>query len=104
MSGIFLKISMSGVISIEGNLGAGKSTLLGLLDVNVIKEPVDEWENIGGSTFLKKYYEDPKRWAFTFQLNALHSRAKLWKETILEQPEVLHFSERSPLADRHIFG
>lgn len=43
---------MPGVISIEGNLGAGKSTLLSLLDVSVIKEPVDEWTNTAGSNFL----------------------------------------------------
>jgi deoxyadenosine/deoxycytidine kinase len=31
------------IISIEGNIGAGKSTLLSLLDVEIMKEPVDEW-------------------------------------------------------------
>lgn len=73
---------MSGVLSIEGNLGAGKSTLLSLLDVNIIKEPVEEWQNVGGKNFLSNYYLDPKRWAFTFQLHALHSRVLLWKKTI----------------------
>lgn len=53
---------------------------------------------------MERYYNDPKRWAFTFQLNALHSRSLLWKKVTAENPDTLHFSERSPLADRHIFG
>lgn len=36
-------MSISGVVSIEGNLGAGKSTLISLLKIKSIKEPVDEW-------------------------------------------------------------
>ena len=95
---------MSGVVSIEGNLGAGKSTLLSLLQIPTIKEPVDEWQDMGGESILKRYYHNPKRWAFTFQLNALHSRQQLWTKAIKEEPNKLHFSERSPLADRHIFG
>jgi deoxyadenosine/deoxycytidine kinase len=53
-----------------------------VLGVDTIKEPVEEWENTAGSNILQRYYEDPKRWAFTFQLNALHSRCKLWEENI----------------------
>lgn len=80
------------IISVEGNIGAGKSTLLSLLDMEVIKEPVDEWENTGGKNILEKYYEDPKRWAFTFQLNALHSRCKLWESTIRENGDKMFLS------------
>ncbi|MFM7855528.1 MAG: deoxynucleoside kinase, partial [Flammeovirgaceae bacterium] len=65
-------------------MGAGKSTLLSLLNLSVIKEPVEEWEHMVGGNLLKNYYEDPKRWAFTFQLNALHSRNMLWNKTIRE--------------------
>lgn len=94
------------IISVEGNLGAGKSTLLGLLNAEVIKEPVDEWENTAGKNILQRYYNDPKRWAFTFQLNALHSRSMLWEEAIRNNKDSgkVMFSERSPLADRYIFG
>ena len=73
---------MSGVISIEGNLGAGKTTLLSLLQIPVIREPVEEWQNFGGQDILKRYYHDPKRWAFTFQLHALHSRQMLWQQAM----------------------
>ena len=77
---------MSGVISIEGNIGAGKSTLISYLNLLTIKEPVDEWLNIGGQNLLQKYYEDPKRWGLTFQLNAIHSRINLWNRSIKEKP------------------
>jgi len=73
---------MSGIVSIEGNLGAGKSTLLSFLKVKTIKEPVEEWSNVAGTNILERYYNDAKRWAFTFQLNALHSRSLLWKQTL----------------------
>ena len=53
---------------------------------------------------MERYYSDPQRWALTFQLNALHSRSKLWEESIKIGPNEIHFSERSPLADRNIFG
>jgi deoxyadenosine/deoxycytidine kinase len=92
------------IISVEGNIGAGKTTLLGVLCVETIKEPVEEWENTAGSNILQRYYEDPKRWAFTFQLNALHSRCKLWEDNLRNNEKKLFFSERSPHADRNIFG
>jgi deoxyadenosine/deoxycytidine kinase len=65
---------------------------------------VEEWTNTAGSNVLQRYYYDPKRWAFTFQLNALHTRTLLWRNALLQQPHALHLSERSPFADRHIFG
>ena len=94
------------IISVEGNLGAGKSTLLAMLNAETIKEPVDEWENTAGNNILQRYYSDPKRWAFTFQLNAVHSRSKLWHDAIKNSGDSkkILFSERSPLADRYIFG
>ena len=38
-------------ISIEGNIGVGKSTLLKIIknkmkDIEVIQEPIDQWQNI----------------------------------------------------------
>ena len=95
---------MPGIISIEGNIGAGKTTLLSLLQVPVIPEPVSEWTNTAGNNILEDFYNNPKRWAFTFQLNALYTRVQLWRNVQKEHPNDLYFSERSPSADRHIFG
>ena len=81
---------MRAIYSIEGNIGSGKSTFLSLIqnripNIHVMPEPVAEWQNIevhngDGTTkklnLLEKYYQDPQRWAFTFQTNAILSRMK----------------------------
>ena len=57
-------------ISVIGNIGCGKSTLLeGLIQngYDVAFEPVSEWK------FLRKFYEDMRRWCFTLQVDILNS-------------------------------
>ena len=101
--------SQGKIIAVEGNLGAGKSTYLSFLktmfpDIEIIKEPVDEWQNIRGHNLLELYYKDSKRWSFTFQTYAMISRMRLWNATLKENPNTLKLSERSMLADRFVFG
>ena len=70
------------LISIEGNIGAGKTTLLENLrmrrpDWTFINEPVDSWSKIRnekGQSILEVFYEDRKRWSYTFQNCALLTR------------------------------
>ena len=55
------------LISIDGNIGAGKSTLINSIskyndNVTVIPEPVKLWEPL-----LKKYSENPKKYAYELQ-------------------------------------
>ena len=55
------------LISIDGNIGAGKSTLINNISkyndyVTVISEPVKLWEPL-----LKKYSENPKKYAYKLQ-------------------------------------
>lgn len=81
-------------ISIGGSIGSGKSTILQMLKANgydVFFEPVDEWKHIS------KFYEDKKRWAFTFQIEVLNSFTSCpnKKTTICE---------RSPWESYHIFA
>lgn len=68
----------SGYIILEGNIGAGKTTLAKAITkafkdagfpAQYLPEP-DESNN----TFLKLYYEDPKRYALTMQEHLLHKR------------------------------
>lgn len=70
------------LISVEGNVGAGKSTLIEELkrrhtEWTFINEPVDIWsliKNDVGKSLLSVYYDDPKRWSYSFQSCALLSR------------------------------
>ena len=75
------------IISIDGNIGSGKSTLINILkdefrfDENIIflDEPVNEWLQIndGTTNILDYFYNDKKRWAYTFQNLAFITRSKL---------------------------
>lgn len=66
-------------IAVEANVGAGKSTLCHMLKVErerrgpaeLLLEPVDDPRF---RRLLGKYYEDPRRWGFTFQMQALNDR------------------------------
>lgn len=63
-------------IFVEGNVGSGKSTTLKYFsnrtDVDIVFEPVAQWQNFSGTNFLKLFFEDPKRWTGAFtQLNSL---------------------------------
>lgn len=106
--------SASLCISLEGVIGAGKSTLLETLKkwftdqgyvVWVVREPVDKWVKSG---LLQKFYEDGKRWAYTFQTAAFLDRMFECKKVVSEiadykstepQKHVI-LMERSPQSDR----
>ena len=100
------------IISIEGNIGSGKSTLLHEFqnhfpEVICLQEPVEEWKKIVDSnnvTILEKYYEDQKRWAFSFQMMAFITRVKCIRDTIKNFPNALIVTERSVFTDREIFA
>jgi deoxyadenosine/deoxycytidine kinase len=66
---------MTMYVAVEGIIGAGKSTLASFLakkmDWRMLAEPID------GNPLLAKFYEDPKRWAFTMQIRMLHERYRL---------------------------
>ncbi|KRX10429.1 P-loop containing nucleoside triphosphate hydrolase [Pseudocohnilembus persalinus] len=100
----------SKIVVIEGNIGSGKSTLLKLIrekmtHIQTIKEPVNQWQAIGGNkdlNLLDAFYKDPKRMAYTFQSYAYYSRIKNWSE--MEISADVAIAERSVLSDRHIFA
>ncbi|GAF88250.1 unnamed protein product, partial [marine sediment metagenome] len=62
------------MILFEGNIAAGKSTVGRRLHESglfgFIEEPVGAWQKDFAANLLGMFYEDPKRWAFTFQLAA----------------------------------
>ncbi|XP_078256841.1 thymidine kinase 2, mitochondrial [Rhinoraja longicauda] len=59
------------VICVEGNIASGKTTCLQYFEkynnIEVLLEPVSKWRNIWNHNLLGLMYEDPSRWAITFQ-------------------------------------
>lgn len=80
------------MFSLEGNIGVGKSTVLRELErqgVRVHLEAVDHW------TLLERFYEDPARFGFAFQLQVLVS--------YVNTPESTQVVERSLDAALKVF-
>jgi len=101
------------IFSIEGNIGSGKSTLIEFLKNNedgfyYLEEPVSVWnevKDLSGVTILEKYYQDPKKYAFSFQMMAYITRLSSIKKKISEiPPDSILFTERSIFTDREIFA
>ena len=93
---------------VEGNIGVGKSTFLQILsehlpDVNIVVEPVDEWQNISGYNLLDAFYRDGARWACTFQLYALMTRIRKQQNTMYNKGS-LQILERSWYSDYYCFA
>jgi deoxyadenosine/deoxycytidine kinase len=100
------------IISIDGNVGAGKSTLLEALtgalpDYEIVVEPVGEWmhmKNAEGKSLLELFYEDKRRWAYTFQNCAILTRLRAIKAAIANTKKRVIITERSVLTDRFVFA
>ena len=102
------------IVSLEGNIGAGKSTLLlelatlGLPEGWVIlEEPVDLWDTFrdeDGKTMLEKFYADPHKYAFAFQIMAYTTRLNALQRLIEEQNPAGILCERSLMADHQVFA
>lgn len=105
------------IISLDGNIGAGKSTLLAEIrkqfhDIHFVDEPVGQWtalKNAEGKNLLELFYQDKKRWAYTFQNCAILTRLKNIKNAVenlddtVRAPQVI-ITERSVLTDKHVFA
>lgn len=100
------------IISVDGNVGAGKSTFLEAIkesfpDVEIVLEPVGEWmrlKNAEGKSLLELFYEDKRRWAYTFQNCAILTRLKIIRETAASTKKRIILTERSVLTDRFVFA
>jgi deoxyadenosine/deoxycytidine kinase len=93
---------------LESNISGGKTTLLNRLskflkennrnDIEVILEPVEEWEKIG---LLVSFYKNPSRWAYTFQNFAFITKYMILMKL---DPNKTYIIERSPWTDYHCFA
>ena len=100
------------ILSLDGNIGAGKTTLLEAIrvaipDIEVILEPVGEWlalHNDKGRSLLELFYEDKRRWAYTFQNCALITRIHTIKKAMTSTTKKVIITERSVLTDRYVFA
>jgi deoxyadenosine/deoxycytidine kinase len=108
------------IVSLEGNIGAGKSTLLAALEATLcadpikgqtwvfLKEPVHLWTKIcdkDGNTMLSKFYADPAKYSFAFQIMAFTTRLHELRRIIREHPGITGIiCERSLDADQEIFA
>ncbi len=114
---MYTKQRMPIIISLDGNIGAGKTTLLSEIrknfhDVLVVDEPVGQWtslKNEQGKNLLELFYEDKRRWAYTFQNCAILTRLKNIQDAVEDldmtekSPHVI-ITERSILTDKHVFA
>lgn len=108
--------TMPKIVSIEGNIGAGKTTIINRLDnylsndksVVLLREPVDIWEKIkdeNGVTMLQKFYANPEKYGFAFQVMAFTTRLDMLKKCIANNPNCkVILCERSLDADYHVFA
>ena len=92
-------------IYVEANIGSGKTTFLDILkdNYNTIKEPLDEWLKLtdGKENILDKFYKDPDRWAYTFQMETFMSRIQSIKENEIKDINII---ERSIYTDMNCFA
>lgn len=106
------------LISIEGNIGSGKTTFIKHLrlitdddgankDIIFVPEPVNEWTDVkdsSGEDILTKFYRDPDKYAFSFQMLAFFTRHKLISKALEENTDSIIITERSMGTDMNIFA
>ena len=83
------------VVAFIGNIGAGKTTLIKKIAAEFDRLQIPcrvEWESCDRNPFAKRYFEDPKRWAFHFQLFVLSERIK--------ESQAYNYDETIVLQDR----
>ena len=100
------------LISIEGNIGSGKSTILKQLkkysdDLVYVDEPVSQWQSITDSNnknILELFYQDQKKYSFSFQILAYITRLKSLIDAYKSNPHKIIICERSIYTDKYVFA
>lgn len=96
--------------AIEGTTGAGKSTLLHLLEkelneIQVVYEPVDPLQDVGGNgNLLELYYKDRTRWTYLFQTYACMLQDEAIKNAFEQHPASIIIGDRSTYSTFYVFG
>ena len=108
---------MTWIFSIEGNIGSGKSTAIKHLakklhyingkKIVYILEPVDIWNTVkdeNDNNIIERFYNNPKKFAFQFQMMAYITRITKIRNTIRNNPNCIIITERSIYSDRAVFA
>lgn len=99
-------------LCVEGNISVGKTTFLQRIAnetlelrdlVEIVPEPIDKWQNIGPDHFniLGAYYDEPERYAYTFQNYVFVTRVMQERESSVGI-KPLRLMERSVFSDRMV--
>jgi deoxyadenosine/deoxycytidine kinase len=75
-------------------------------DCETVGEPVDKWNQLidkDGKNILAKFYEDMKRWSYSFQNVACISRMQKIEDTITKSDAKIIFLDRSLGTDKNVF-
>ncbi len=100
------------IISIEGNIGVGKSTFIEKILINnfddceKVSEPIEIWKtmtNEDDKNILELFYNDKKRWSYSFQNIACITRMIKIEETIKNTNKKYIFLDRSLGTDYNVF-
>ena len=96
------------MIIIEGNVGVGKSTFLNYLsknlDIDVIFEPNQLWQDVEGHNLLEKFFLDQKRWSYTCQSYILFTRVDQMIAELCDPKKEYCLIERSVYSGRYCFA
>ena len=101
--------TMAKLIFIEEGIGAGKSSLIEKLkktsNLNANYIPETDFTKFNKWNMLEKFYKDPEKNSFTFQIFVMAIQMLEIKKSIKNHPNVaVHIAERSPGAGFHCFG
>lgn len=75
------------VIVLAGMIGAGKSTYTTLISEELNSTAF--YEHVKNNVLLEKFYDDPKRWAFSLQIFFLNTRFRSIKQALVHRHNVL---------------
>ena len=73
--------------------------------ISFLKEPIEKWLNTidecDGDNILDKFYKNPPRWGYSFQMNAFITKSKQILNLISKNRILI--TERSINSDNHVF-
>lgn len=75
------------MIVLAGMIGAGKTTYTKALSKHLGTEPF--YESVENNPILDKFYDNPKKWAFSLQIFFLNKRFKAIKKALSDDNNVL---------------